>query len=86
MGRLAREYMQMGRQEGVQQGMQLGMQRGMQRGIHQGEFSLLNRQLSRRFGQLPGWALERLEQAECEQLEAWGERLLEAKTLEEVFH
>jgi len=50
---------------------------GIQRGIQQGEVSLLQRQLRRRFGGLPDWVVQRLQDAVPAQLEEWGERLLE---------
>lgn len=75
------------REEGVQQGLQQGMQQGVQQGLRLGESLLLQRQLSRRFGILPAWVEARLSEAEPEQLEAWGERILDAdaKTLEAIF-
>lgn len=44
-----------------------------------------SRLLIRRFGVLPGWAEAKLAGVEPAQLEAWGERVLEAKTLEDIF-
>ena len=38
-----------------------------------------------RFGELPDWVETRLRDASPEQLEIWGERLLEASRLEEIF-
>ena len=67
--------------EGVQQGVQQGMQQGMQ----QGESLLLQRQLIRRFGLLSETVKVRLAQASLEQLESWGDRVLDAKSLDEVF-
>lgn len=43
------------------------------------------KRLIRRFGPLPAWAEAKLAGAEPAQLEAWGERVLEAATLEAVF-
>ena len=77
--------LQQGRQEGRQQGRQEGRQQGRQEGILQGEAALLRRQLVRRFGALPSWAEQRLEQANLEELERWAERVLDASTLAEVF-
>jgi hypothetical protein len=52
----------------------------------QGESQLLRRQLQRRFGtNLPDWVNERLDHADTDQLETWGEALLDARTLEAVF-
>ena len=50
----------------------------------EGEVRLLRKQLVRRFGPLPDWAERRLTDAEPAQLERWGERVLEAATLEAV--
>lgn len=58
---------------------------GIKRGIQQGEVSLLQRQLRHRFGDLPDWAIQRLQDAVPAQLEEWGERLLDADKLEAVF-
>jgi hypothetical protein len=69
----------------MQQGIQQGVQQGRQQGMLQGESALLRRQLARRFGVLPNWAEARLADAETEQLERWGEQLLDAVTLEAVF-
>jgi predicted transposase YdaD len=62
-----------------------GVQQGMQQGMQQGECLLLQRLLARRFGALPAEVLARLAKASLEELEAWGDRVLEAKSLEEVF-
>ena len=53
-------------------------------GRQEGESRLLRRLLVRRFGPLPGWAEERLAQASIEQVEEWGDRVLEAASLTEV--
>lgn len=54
-------------------------------GETEGELKLLRKQLIRRFGVLPGWAEAKLAGGEPTQLEAWGERVLDAATLEAVF-
>lgn len=71
--------------QAIDKGMQAGMQQGVQQGMQQGECSLLVRQLTRRFGALPEWAKTRLHQANTDLLETWGERVLDARSLEEVF-
>jgi hypothetical protein len=58
---------------------------GRTEGRTEGEVKLLRKQLIRRFGPLPAWAEARLTGAEPAQLEVWGERVLEAATLEAVF-
>jgi hypothetical protein len=58
---------------------------GIEKGVQQGEFRLLHRQLIRRFGPLPATIEERLQQAQPEQLENWGEALLDAQSLDDLF-
>ena len=62
-----------------------GIQKGMKKGITLGEATLLERQLTRRFGPLPGEVRDRLASATSEQLQTWGDRVLEATSLTEVF-
>ena len=63
-----------------------GRQEGEQKGVQIGEQILLQRMLTRRFGEVPDWALKRLLQASPEQLEQWADRLLDATTLDAVFN
>ncbi|MDU9049366.1 MAG: Rpn family recombination-promoting nuclease/putative transposase [Candidatus Electrothrix sp. Rat3] len=58
---------------------------GRQEGRQEGEVRLLLRLLRKRFGDLPGWAEERLRRASSAMLENWSERILTASTLDEVF-
>ncbi len=61
-------------------------QQWKQQGRQQGESLMLRRMLQRRFGPaLPGWVDTRLETATTDQLEAWGEAFVDARTLEDVF-
>lgn len=64
----------------------IGIKKGLQQGLQQGEVRVLRRLLTRRFGELPAWAEAKLQEAELAQLEVWGERVLDAGTLEEVFN
>lgn len=50
-----------------------------------GERRVLQRLLSKRFGELPDWVGEKLEMADTEQLEAWTDDILTANSLEELF-
>jgi hypothetical protein len=61
-----------------------GLKEGMEKGLQQGEVALLRRQLQRRFGPLPEWAVQKLEAADRATLEAWGVRLLDAPSLDET--
>jgi hypothetical protein len=54
-------------------------------GLKKGERSLLRRLLRARFGELPTSAVARIEAAEPAELEQWGERVLSAQTLADVF-
>lgn len=71
--------------EGIEKGIQQGIEQGIQKGALKGEIQLLSRQLSKRFGPLPDWAQQNLHQANIEQIEQWGERILDANSLAEVF-
>jgi hypothetical protein len=54
-------------------------------GHRDGEAALLLRQLGKRFGELPTWVAQRMREADLEQLDRWGEQLMDAQTLEAVF-
>jgi predicted transposase YdaD len=62
-----------------------GLRKGLEEGRQQGQASLLLRQLRKRFGELPEWVPTRLQQANPEQLERWGERLLDVDSLDRLF-
>ena len=70
---------------GIEKGVKLGEARGEARGVVKGEANLLLRQLARRFGPVPEWVSARLNQANTDLLETWGDRVLDAQSLEEVF-
>ena len=74
------------RQEGHQAGHQAGRQAGRQEGQLLGERLLLERLLSRKFGPLPDSVHDTLAKADTSQLEGWGDAVLEATSLNEVFH
>jgi hypothetical protein len=63
-----------------------GQVEGIAKGRLEGESKLLKRQLERRFGALPAWATEKLSNASEPALDAWGEAVLTAPTLDAVFH
>ncbi len=54
-------------------------------GHQEGEQTLLQRLLSRRFGALPDWVQQRLLHADSAQLEQWADKFLDAQTLEAIF-
>jgi predicted transposase YdaD len=57
-----------------QQLVGIGQQKGRQAEAH----AILTKQLKRRFGELPNWAVKRLQEANIEQLEAWAEQIFDA--------
>jgi hypothetical protein len=61
-----------------------GEQKGRLEGRQEGEVALLRRQLERRFGALPGWAVDRIAAADTAVLEEWGLRVLDAGGLEDI--
>ncbi|MDM8549079.1 PD-(D/E)XK nuclease family transposase [Desulfobacterales bacterium HSG2] len=62
-----------------------GFKKGHKEGHKEGRASLLHKLLENRFGPLPEWACERLEEAEPETLEDWAVRVMENRELEDVF-
>lgn len=68
-----------------QEGLQEGRQEGLQEGRRTEAIALLSRLLTKKFGALtPEWE-PRLAAASLEQLEMWGETLLDATSLNAVF-
>ena len=80
-----REYEQKGLEKGLEEGLEKGLKKGLEKGLAQGEALLLQRQLARRFGPLPSDVIAKLGTATTEQLERWGDRVLDAASLEDVF-
>lgn len=57
---------------------------GMKKGMHQEGTRMLLRMMEARFGTVPQWAKEKIEQADISAVEDWGIRLLSANSPEEV--
>lgn len=74
-----------GRQEGLQKGLQEGLEQGLQQGLQQGEAELLLHLLERRFGPVDETVRTRVRAADSQTLLTWGERILAAQTIGEVF-
>ncbi len=72
-------------QQWKEEGMQQGMQQGMRQGMQQGEAAILKRQLKHRFGNLSPVYENKINLADSETLLYWSERILAAKTPEDVF-
>jgi len=62
-----------------------GRQEGIREGRRAGEATLLERMLQKRFGDLPEPVRARVRAAPSEELERWGERLLDVSSLDELF-
>ncbi|MYF92501.1 MAG: DUF4351 domain-containing protein [Gemmatimonadetes bacterium] len=77
---------QRAREEGRAEGMQLGDIAGHHRGRMEGERKLLERQLRRKFGTLSSVVDARLSKASATDLEAWGDNVLDADSIDEVFN
>lgn len=76
----ARRYYGQGHTEGKAEGKAEGEVVGEARG----ERKLLLRLLERRFGPLPAWVTARVAEAAPEQVEAWGDHLFDASSLESL--
>jgi hypothetical protein len=74
-----------GKQVGLLEGKQVGLLEGKQAGLLEGERLLVTRLLKRRFGELPTSVTTRLANANSKELERWGEQLLNATSLEQIF-
>ena len=60
-------------------------QKGLERGIEKGEAMLLQGLLARRFGTLSNDVVAKIAAASSRQLELWGDRVLDAPSLDDVF-
>ena len=84
-----RTGLEKGLEEGLKQGLEKGLEQGLEQGIEQGrtegEARILERQLTRRFGPLPEPVTARLRSADSGTLERWADRILDARTLDDVF-
>jgi hypothetical protein len=74
-----------GRKEGRKEGREEGRKEGREEGRKEGREELLLRLLAQRFGKLPAKVVARIHAADSAQLDRWGERVISAATLEEIF-
>jgi predicted transposase YdaD len=74
-----------GLQEGRKEGRQEGRKEGRKEGRREGEAALLLRLLRSKFGEPDTAVLQRVKAADAELLLTWGERVLTARKLEEIF-
>jgi predicted transposase YdaD len=73
------------RAAGEMAGMARGRTEGRTEGRVEGERALFQKLLAKRFGALPDWASQRVNELGTEELEDLGLRLLDARSLEELF-
>lgn len=89
ISRFAQQYIQQGLEQGMQQGLEQGMQQGKEdgrkEGRQEGEAIVLLRLLHLKFGEVPETARRRIESADPQTLLAWSERVLTARSLEQIF-
>ena len=83
---LAQLFIEEGKKEGLQEGLQTGLQTGLEKGLKKGQSSLLSKLLNHRFPRaVTKKYLELINNADGETLSMWGERLMDATSIEEVF-
>ena len=70
------------REEGREEGLRDGVKKGVEEGLALAKAATLTRQLTRRFGPLPEWAVLRVQQAPPVELDAWLDRIFDAPTLQ----
>lgn len=78
-------FYRIGRKDGIEKGIRKGMEKGMQKGRKAGISEFLVHQLEKKFGPLSIVQRQRIQQAGLDELNAWGERLLDAGSLDELF-
>ena len=79
------QWLEEGRVRGIEEGRARGVEEGMRLGQQRGEADFFLRLLEKRFGPVDARLRSRIQSARSEQLEAWGERLLGARSLGEIF-
>ncbi|MBL8724549.1 MAG: DUF4351 domain-containing protein [Planctomycetes bacterium] len=72
-------------EQGRNEGLQEGRAKGRVEGRVEGRIETLRRQLTKRFGPLPSELDSRLDQATPEQVDLWTDRILDARSLSELF-
>jgi hypothetical protein len=74
-----------GREEGIDLGLQKGREEGREEGVLVGEAEVLRRQCERKFGALTSSLVDQIGSADREMLEKWLDRILTAKSPDELF-
>ncbi|WP_144049484.1 DUF4351 domain-containing protein, partial [Vreelandella massiliensis] len=71
-----------GIEKGLLQGREEGHKAGLEQGTLLGERRFLTKLLNKRFGELPDWAQQRIEEADAVQLDRWTDDVLDAHNLD----
>ncbi|WP_437599249.1 hypothetical protein WMF28_41115 [Sorangium sp. So ce590] len=74
-----------GRRAGLDEGRRAGLDEGRRAGLDEGQRAVLLHQLRTRFGDVPEARREQILAASGERLAVWAERILAARTLDELF-
>ena len=78
-----------GIEQGLNKGIEQGLNKGIEQGLNKGKKEALTQvflKMTRaKFSDVPDWVETRAENAPPETIEAWLDRILSAKTLEEIF-
>lgn len=86
MASALKEGLEEGLKKGLEEGLETGRKEGLEAGRLEGLAAILQRQIKKRFGHIADTDLQdRLRQASPEQLETWADRILDARSVDEVF-
>lgn len=77
-----RVQLEQAEEQGVLKGMEKGLEKGRMEGRMEGATDILQNMLQLKFGEVPDWAQQRLQQATPEQLKEWSGAILTANSLE----
>ena len=80
-----RKGLKLGLVKGKREGLEEGLTIGRNEGLEIGQRQVVLRLLSKKFGQVPGAAQLRVQDARPAELDVWVERVLSAATIEQVF-
>lgn len=85
IGPAIREGLTQGLAQGIEQGLEQGRREGSEQGRREEAAAFLRRLMVKRFGPIPTPIEDRLKQLSAGELEDIGERLVDAKTVAELF-
>jgi predicted transposase/invertase (TIGR01784 family) len=78
---IERDVLETARRDGMQEGLKEGRQEGRQAAVR-----LLLKLIRQRFGDIPAWVQESVENANLAQLEQWGDAILTVTALSDLFN